>query len=113
MDSLDDRLDKARSDVLHMTPFPTVDQAYAYVRREDVRQAVMMGSSAPTGAGLAVKSAPRSGPPTRAGQPHNSSIAAHLQIQSYATVAGAPPPKTIPPSHSKASTDGSGCTQQK
>ncbi|KAI5344630.1 hypothetical protein L3X38_012507 [Prunus dulcis] len=48
LDGLDDRLDKARSDVLHMTPFPTVDQAYAYVRREDV--------------GLAAKSAPRSGP---------------------------------------------------
>ncbi|KAI5319025.1 hypothetical protein L3X38_038733 [Prunus dulcis] len=67
LDGLDDRLDKARSDVLHMTPFPNVDQAYAYVHREDVRQAVMMGSSALTGAGLAAKSAPRSGPPTRAG----------------------------------------------
>ncbi|CAL8150807.1 unnamed protein product [Prunus armeniaca] len=75
-----------------MTPFPTVDQAYAYVRREDVRQAVMIG------------------PPTRVGQPHNSSIAAHLQIQSYATAAGAPPPKTITPSRPKAPTDGSGCT---
>ncbi|XP_020421225.1 uncharacterized protein LOC109949576 [Prunus persica] len=80
LDGLDDRLDKARSDVLHMTPFPTVDQAYAYVRREDVRQAVMMGSSdRATGAGLAAKNAPRSGPPTRAGQPHNSSTAAHLR----------------------------------
>ncbi|KAI5318281.1 hypothetical protein L3X38_037989 [Prunus dulcis] len=87
-DGLDGRLDKARSDVLHMTPFPTVDQAYAYVRREDVRQAVMMGSSdRATGAGLAAKSTPRSGPPTHAGQPHNSSTAAHLQIQSYATAA--------------------------
>ncbi|KAI5318724.1 hypothetical protein L3X38_038432 [Prunus dulcis] len=81
LDGLDDRLDKARSDVLHMTPFPTVDQAYAYVRREDVRQAVMMGSSdRATGAGLAAKRAPRLGPPTRAGQPHNSSTMAHLQI---------------------------------
>ncbi|CAL8152254.1 unnamed protein product [Prunus armeniaca] len=78
LDDLDDRLDKARSDVLHMTPFPTVDHAYAYVRREDVRQAVMMGSSAPTGTGLTAKSVPRSGPPTHARQPHNSSIAAHL-----------------------------------
>ncbi|KAI5312648.1 hypothetical protein L3X38_041821 [Prunus dulcis] len=94
-----------------MTPFHTVDQAYAYVRHEDVRQAVMMGSSdRATGAGLAAKSATRSGPPTRAGQPHNSSTAAHLQIQSYATAAGAPLPKTIPPSRPKAPTDGSGCT---
>ncbi|CAL2259463.1 unnamed protein product [Prunus armeniaca] len=30
--------------------------------------------------------------------------------QSYATTAGAPPPKTIPHSHPKAPTDGSGCT---
>ncbi|KAI5313374.1 hypothetical protein L3X38_042548 [Prunus dulcis] len=68
LDGLDDRLDKARSDVLHMTPFPTVDQAYAYVHCEDVRQAVMMGSSdRATGASLAAKSAPRSGPLTRAG----------------------------------------------
>ncbi|KAI5350599.1 hypothetical protein L3X38_003490 [Prunus dulcis] len=107
LDGLDDRLDKARSDVLHMTPFPTVDQAYAYVRREDVRQEVMMGSSAPTGAGLAAKSAPRSGPPTSAGQPHNSSTMAHLQIQSYATAAGVTLPKTIPSSRPKALTDGS------
>ncbi|KAI5329050.1 hypothetical protein L3X38_028447 [Prunus dulcis] len=91
LDGIDDRLDKARSDVLHMTQFPTVDQAYAYVSREDVRQAVMMGSSdRAIGAGLAAKSTPRSGPPTRAGQPHNSSTAAHLQIQSYATAAGRP-----------------------
>ncbi|KAI5327718.1 hypothetical protein L3X38_027114 [Prunus dulcis] len=108
LDGLDDHLDKARSDVLHMTSFPTVDQAYAYVRREDVRQAVMIGSSAPTGAGLAAKNGPRSGPHTRARQPYNSSTAAHLQIQSYATAAGAPPLKTIPPSRPKALTDGSG-----
>ncbi|CAL8157665.1 unnamed protein product [Prunus armeniaca] len=87
----------ARSDVLHMIPFPTVDQAYAYVRREDVRQAVMMGSSVPTSISLAAKSAPRSGPLTRAGHPHNSSTAAYLQIQSYVTAGGMPPPKTIPP----------------
>ncbi|KAI5342547.1 hypothetical protein L3X38_010422 [Prunus dulcis] len=111
LDGLDDHLDKARSDVLHMTPFPTIDQAYAYVRHEDVKQAVMTGSSdRATGAGLAAKSGPRSGPPTRAGQPHNSSTAAHLQIQSYATAAGAPLSKTIPPSRPKAPTDGSGCT---
>ncbi|CAL2267119.1 unnamed protein product [Prunus armeniaca] len=71
---------------------------------------MMMGSSAPTGACLAAKSAPLSGPSTRAGQPQNSSTAANLQIQSYATATGAPPLKTIPSSRPKASTDGSGCT---
>lgn len=38
LDGLDDRLDKTRSDVLHMFPFPSVEQAYAYVRREETRQ---------------------------------------------------------------------------
>lgn len=41
LDGLDDRLDKVRSDVLQLQPFPTVEQAYAHVRREDIRQAVM------------------------------------------------------------------------
>lgn len=41
LDGLDDRLDKIRADVLQIRPFPTVEQAYAYVRREDVRQTVM------------------------------------------------------------------------
>lgn len=41
LDGLDDRLDKTRSDVLQLKPFPTVEQAYAHVRREDVRQTVM------------------------------------------------------------------------
>lgn len=31
-----------RGDVLQIKPFPTVEQAYAHVRREDLRQAVMM-----------------------------------------------------------------------
>ncbi|XP_045787537.1 uncharacterized protein LOC123882926 [Trifolium pratense] len=42
LDGLDDRLDKIRSDVLQLQPFPTVEQAYAHVRREDIRQAVMI-----------------------------------------------------------------------
>lgn len=42
LDGLDDRLDQIRSDVLRMKPFPTVEEAYAYVRREDSRQSVMM-----------------------------------------------------------------------
>ena len=32
LDGLDDRLDKTRSDVLQLKPFPTVEQAYAHVR---------------------------------------------------------------------------------
>ena len=41
LDELDDRLDKTQSDVLQLTPFPMVEQAYTHVRREDVRQMVM------------------------------------------------------------------------
>ncbi|KAG7986889.1 hypothetical protein I3843_03G106000 [Carya illinoinensis] len=39
--SLDDHLDNIRSDVLQMCPFPSIEQAYAHVRREALRQAVM------------------------------------------------------------------------
>ncbi|KAI5565456.1 hypothetical protein BDE02_14G123400 [Populus trichocarpa] len=42
LDGLDDRLDNIRSDVLQLKPFPTVEQAYAYVRREAIRQTVML-----------------------------------------------------------------------
>lgn len=45
LDGLDDRLDNIRSDVLQMKPFPTVEQAYAHVRREALRQAVMTDNS--------------------------------------------------------------------
>ena len=56
LDGLDDRLDKIRSDVLQLQSFPTVEQAYAHVRREDIRQAVMMtGMEATTGAVMASK----------------------------------------------------------
>ncbi|KAK3007336.1 hypothetical protein RJ639_016752 [Escallonia herrerae] len=41
-DGLDDRLDNIRGDVLQLKPFPTVEQAYAHVRREDLRQSVML-----------------------------------------------------------------------
>ncbi|KAK2991229.1 hypothetical protein RJ640_018312 [Escallonia rubra] len=37
LDGLDDRLDKIRGDVLQIKPFPTVEQAYVHVRREDLR----------------------------------------------------------------------------
>eukprot|EP00261_Vitis_vinifera_P038472 XP_019079715.1 PREDICTED: uncharacterized protein LOC109123697 isoform X2 [Vitis vinifera] len=45
LDGSDDRLDKIRSDVLQLQPFPTVELAYAHVRREDIRQAIMTSSS--------------------------------------------------------------------
>ncbi|XP_073265989.1 uncharacterized protein [Populus alba] len=41
----DDRLDKIRNDVLQLKPFPSVEQAYAYVRREDIRQTVMLSNN--------------------------------------------------------------------
>ena len=41
LDGLDDRLDKIRADVLQLKPFPSVEQAYAHVRREAIRQQVM------------------------------------------------------------------------
>jgi hypothetical protein len=42
LDGLDDRLDKIRGDILQMRLFPTIEQAYAHVRQEDVRQVVMI-----------------------------------------------------------------------
>jgi hypothetical protein len=58
LDGLDDRLDKIRGDILQMHPFPTIEQAYAHVCREAVRQAVMItGNSTGTpGAVMASKS---------------------------------------------------------
>jgi DNA-binding phage protein len=41
LDGLDDRLDHIRGDVLQMRPFPSIEQAYAHVRREALRQAIM------------------------------------------------------------------------
>ncbi|XP_073261290.1 uncharacterized protein [Populus alba] len=41
LDGLDDHLDHIRCDVLQIKPFPTVEQAYAHVRREALHQAVM------------------------------------------------------------------------
>jgi len=43
LDGLDDRLDKIHADVLQMKPFPSVEQAYAHVRREAIRQQVNTG----------------------------------------------------------------------
>ncbi|RVW17557.1 hypothetical protein CK203_083514 [Vitis vinifera] len=56
LDGLDDILDKTRSDVLQIKPFPAVEQAYAFVRREEVRQTVMIsGADTPPGAVMASK----------------------------------------------------------
>ncbi|GAV72632.1 UBN2_3 domain-containing protein, partial [Cephalotus follicularis] len=44
LDGLDDHLDNVCADVLQMQPFPTVEQAYARVRREELRQAVMLSN---------------------------------------------------------------------
>jgi gag-polypeptide of LTR copia-type len=42
LDGLDDRLDQVRANVLQVQPFPTVDEVFAIVRKEEVRQTVMM-----------------------------------------------------------------------
>ena len=42
---LDDRLDLVRSNVLRLKPFPSIEQAYAHVRREDLRQPVMISGA--------------------------------------------------------------------
>ncbi|KAJ8632465.1 hypothetical protein MRB53_025801 [Persea americana] len=73
LDGLDDWLDKVRNDVLQLQPFPTVEQAYAHVRREDIRQAVMTsGSDITPGAVMASKGfkpgKPRSKPQSNGGK---------------------------------------------
>ena len=56
LDGLDNRLDKVRGDVLQIRPFPTVEQAYAHVRRESSRQTVMTSENENmSGAVLATK----------------------------------------------------------
>ena len=45
VDGMDDRFDKIISDVLQIKSFPTVEQAYAHVRRVDTRQAVMLSNT--------------------------------------------------------------------
>ena len=67
LDGLDDKLDNIRSDVLQLKPFPTLEQAYAHVRREAVRQAVMTANNGEeaVGAVLASRSL-KQGPSTTA-----------------------------------------------
>ena len=45
LDGLDDRLDLVQSDVLRLKPFPSIEQAYAHVRMEDLRQSVMISGA--------------------------------------------------------------------
>ncbi|XP_058081879.1 agamous-like MADS-box protein AGL3 [Magnolia sinica] len=53
-DGLDDKLDNIHSDVLQLHSFPTMEQAYAHVRREALRQVVMnAGDHEPPGVVLA------------------------------------------------------------
>ena len=42
LDGLDDRLDNIRAQVLQMSSFPSLEQAYAHVRRESNRQGMMI-----------------------------------------------------------------------
>jgi gag-polypeptide of LTR copia-type len=42
LDGLDDRLNNVRAAILQMASFPTIEQAYAIVRRETSRQVVML-----------------------------------------------------------------------
>ena len=57
LDGLDDRLDHVRSDVLRLKPFPSIEQAYAHIRREDLRQSVMISGAetVASGAVMAIK----------------------------------------------------------
>uniref|UniRef100_A0A2N9IGY8 Integrase catalytic domain-containing protein n=1 Tax=Fagus sylvatica TaxID=28930 RepID=A0A2N9IGY8_FAGSY len=95
LDGLDDRLDKTRSDVLQLKPFPTVEQAYAHVRREDVRQMVMT-SGANTAPGVVMASKG-----IKAGHYHTPPKTGVLSLSSG---------KSNPPSKSKAPSDGMKCT---
>ncbi|XP_078161983.1 uncharacterized protein LOC144557297 [Carex rostrata] len=42
LDGLDNRLDHVRARVLQVQPFPTVEEAFALVRKEEIRQKVML-----------------------------------------------------------------------
>ncbi|XP_056170478.1 uncharacterized protein LOC130138917 [Syzygium oleosum] len=54
LDGLDDRLDNVRADVMKMDPFPTIEQAYARVRREDMRQSVVLSTPVEVTSGSAM-----------------------------------------------------------
>ena len=42
LDGLDDQFDQARRDILQQTPLPSIEQAFAEVRRENNRRIVMV-----------------------------------------------------------------------
>lgn len=52
LNGLDDRLDKVRGVMLQIQPFPTVEQTDEYVRREDLRQVVMLTNEGCTPSGV-------------------------------------------------------------
>jgi len=45
LDGLDDRLDNIRSNVLPVQPFLIVEQAYAHVRKGEIRQTMILAGS--------------------------------------------------------------------
>jgi len=45
LDGLDDRLNKIRSDVFQLKLFPTFEQVYAYVQREDIKHMIILTNS--------------------------------------------------------------------
>jgi hypothetical protein len=69
LNGIDDRLDNIRSDVLQMRPFPSIEQAYAHVRREALRQAVISAGDpdSTSGAVLATKGLKLNPSPSYAG----------------------------------------------
>jgi hypothetical protein len=81
--------------VLQLKPFPTVEQAYAHVRREDVRQMVMT-SSVDTAPGVVMASKG-----IKAGHYHTPPKTGVLSLSSG---------KSNPPSKSKAPSNGMKCT---
>ena len=59
--------DKIRSDILRTEPLPSVEQTFAYVRQEGIRQAVMStGGQLPSGAAIVARPAMTTRPATRA-----------------------------------------------
>jgi GAG-pre-integrase domain len=46
LDGLDDTLDSIRAQVVQLSPFPSVEQAYGYIRREATRQGIMLKDGA-------------------------------------------------------------------
>ncbi|XP_073265014.1 uncharacterized protein [Populus alba] len=76
LDGLDDRLDNIRSDILQLKPIPTIEQAYAHVKREDTRQVVMIAGAetATSGAVMTIKGSRFGQPPTLVMGKHNLSF---------------------------------------